>query len=103
MTRYSVKPRDQIFVKGYGFLTFAKNMGKNISKNISKNLSGKYSWKLLDYAKLSGADALKTASKRAIQNTEEETGDLIVNKIADKITFKFQISKTSQENYSGNS
>ena len=43
MTRYSVQPRDQIFVKDYGFLSFAKNMGKNIGKNISKNLSGKYS------------------------------------------------------------
>ena len=41
--RYSVQPRDRIFVKGYGFLSFAKNMGKNIGKNISKNLSGKFS------------------------------------------------------------
>ena len=32
MTRYSVQPRDRIFVKGYGFLSFAKNMGKNIDK-----------------------------------------------------------------------
>ena len=40
MTRYSVQLRDRIFVKGYGFLSFAKNMGKNIGKNISKNLSG---------------------------------------------------------------
>ena len=45
MMRYSV------FVKGYGFLSFAKNMVKIISKNISKNLSGKYSRKLLDHAK----------------------------------------------------
>ena len=29
MTAYTVQP---IFVKGYGFLSFAKNMGKNISK-----------------------------------------------------------------------
>ena len=35
---YSVQPTDQIFVKGYGFLSFAKNMGRNIGKNISKNL-----------------------------------------------------------------
>ena len=40
--RYSVQPRDRIFVNGYGFLSFAKNMGKNIGRNISKNLSGKY-------------------------------------------------------------
>ena len=45
MMRYSV------FVKGYGFSSFAKNMVKIISKNISKNLSGKYSRKLLDHAK----------------------------------------------------
>ena len=28
MTHYSTEPRDQIFVKGYGFLSFAKNMSK---------------------------------------------------------------------------
>ena len=48
---YSVQPRDQIFVKGYGFLSFAKNMSQNIGKNISKNLSCKFSQKLLDHAK----------------------------------------------------
>ena len=37
---YSVQPRDRIFVRGYEFLSFAKNMGKNIGKNISENLSG---------------------------------------------------------------
>ena len=37
MMRYSVEPRDQIFLKGYGFFSFAKNLGKNIGKNISKN------------------------------------------------------------------
>ena len=31
--RYSVQPRDRIFIKGYGFLSFAKNIGKNIGKN----------------------------------------------------------------------
>ena len=57
---------NQIFVKGYDFLSFAKNMDKDISKNISKNLSSKYSQKLLDHAKQSATDAPKTASKRAI-------------------------------------
>ena len=28
--RYLVQTRERIFVKGYGFLYFAKNMGKNI-------------------------------------------------------------------------
>ena len=26
--RYSIDPRDRIYVKGYGFLSFAKNMNK---------------------------------------------------------------------------
>ena len=33
---YSVQPRDQIFVKGYGFFSFARNKGKILIKNISK-------------------------------------------------------------------
>ena len=41
MTRYSVQPRDRIFVKCYVFLSFDKNMGGNIGKNVSKNLSSK--------------------------------------------------------------
>ena len=61
MTRYSVQPRDRIFVKGYQFLSCAKN------KNISKNLRDKYSQKLLDHAKKSVTYAFKTASERAIQ------------------------------------
>ena len=32
MMRYSVQPRDRIVLKGYGYLSFAKNMVKNISK-----------------------------------------------------------------------
>ena len=54
-------------MKGYRFWCFAKDIGKNIVKIISKNLSGKYSQKLLDHAKRSAADALKTTSKRVIQ------------------------------------
>ena len=76
--RYSTEPRDRIYVKGYGFLSFAKNMGKN--------LRNKYSQKLLDSAKKFTTDAIKTASKRAMQKTLEATGDLIGNKITDKIT-----------------
>ena len=34
--RYSVQPADRIFLKRYGFLSFAKNMDKNIGKNIRK-------------------------------------------------------------------
>ena len=59
MMCYTVQPKDRIFVKGYGFLSFDKNMGKNIGKNIIKNLSGKYSQKLLDQAKKSATYALQ--------------------------------------------
>ena len=76
--RYSIEPKDRIYVNGYGFLSFAKHMGTC--------LSYKFSEKLLDTAKRSTTDAIKTASKRAIQKTSEATGDLIGNKIADKIT-----------------
>ena len=38
MTRYLAQPRNRIFVKGYGFLSFAKNMRNNIGKNISKKV-----------------------------------------------------------------
>ena len=85
--RYSVESRDRIFVKGYGFLSFAKNMGKS--------LSNKYGQKLLHSAKKSTTDAIKTASKRAIQKTAEATGDLIGNKIADKTT---SVSKKPNNN-----
>ena len=100
MTGYSVQPRYIIFVKGYGILSFAKNMGKNISEN----LSGQYDpgilaahRKLLDHAKQSATDPLKTSLKRVIQETVEATGDLIGNKITNKI---MGVSKSSQQNNS---
>ena len=71
--RYSIVPRNKIYVKGYGFLSLAKNMGKS--------LSNKYGHKLLHNAKISTTDAIKTASKKIIQKTAEASGDLIGNKI----------------------
>ena len=49
MTCYSIEPRDLIFVKGYIFLSFTKNISKIIGKNTSKTLSGTCSQKLLDH------------------------------------------------------
>ena len=80
--RYSIEPRDLIFVKGYGLLSFAKNMHTNLGKNISKILSRKYSQKHLDHAKTFATDTLKTAPKKRISKA---TSDLIGNKIAYKI------------------
>ena len=44
------------------------------------------SQKLLDQVKESATEALKTASKKAIQKTAEASSVLIGNKIADRIT-----------------
>ena len=90
--RYSIVPRDRICVKGYGFIfSFAKNMGKS--------LSNKYGQKRLDSAKKFTTDAIKAASKKAIQKTAETTGDFIGNKIADKTT---SVSKKPSNNNNNN-
>ena len=70
---YSIEPRDRTYVRGYGYLPFAKKMSNN------------YSQKFFDTAEKPATDVTKTASKRAIQKTAESTDDLIGNKIADKI------------------
>ena len=84
--RYSIEPKDGIYVQGYRFLSFAKNMGTHLSNNCGQ--------KVLDAANKSTTDVIKTASKSAIQKTAEATGDLISNKIDDKIT---NISKKSSK------
>ena len=83
--RYSGEPRDRVYVKEYGFMSFARS------------ISNKYGKKLVDTAKNSATDAIKTASKRAILKTAEATGDLVGNKIADKIT---SVSKKSTKKLS---
>ena len=92
--RYSTEPRDRIYVKGYGFLSFAKYMGIN--------LSNKYGQKRLDSAKKSTTDAIKSASKRAIQKTAEVTGDLIGNEIADRITSVLKNPSNNNNNNNNN-
>ena len=72
--RYSTEPRLKKYVKGYGFLSFARMFGD------------KYGKQLMDTATKTAIDAAKTASKRVVQKTAEATRDLIGNKIADKIT-----------------
>ena len=71
----------------------------SFTKNMGKSLSNKYGQKLFDGAKKSTADAIKTASKRAIQKTAEATGELIGDKFADKIT---SISKKPSNNNNNN-
>ena len=61
---------------------------------VAKSLNNKYSQKVLDSAIKSTTDAIKNASKKAIQKTAKATGDLISNKICAKIT---SISKSPKE------
>ena len=83
--RHSIEPRDRIYVKSFGFLSFAKTIGTH--------LSNKFSQKLHYSTKESTTDAIKTVSKRVIEKTAEATGDLICNKVAYKLKNIFKISK----------
>ena len=74
----TIYPQRTIYVKAYGFLSFAKNKHTHLSK--------KYIQKHFDSVKKYTADTIKTTSKRAIQKTAKTTGDLLGNKIADNIT-----------------
>ena len=60
------------------FYLLLKILAKTEVVSIVKNL--------LTVLKKSAADEIKTASKRAIEKTAKATGDLIGNKMADKIT-----------------
>ena len=53
---YSIESKERRYLKGYGFLSFAKNIGKNISNEYSQNL--------VDSAKKSATDAIKTAFQK---------------------------------------
>ena len=71
---YSIEPRGWIHFKSCRFSSFAKNM--------DKTLSSKDGQKLLENTRKSATDAFK----RAIQKTAEANGNLIGNKVSDKIT-----------------
>ena len=71
--RYLAEPRDRIYVKGYGFSSFAKNIGKNVSN--------KYGKKILNSAKESTTDAIKAASKTAIQKKQKQLVIELVTKL----------------------
>ena len=36
--RYSIEPKGGIYVKGYGFVSFAKNMSKSLSNKYGQKL-----------------------------------------------------------------
>ena len=71
-----------------------------LAKNMDKTLSNKCGPNRIDSAEKSTTDAIKIASKRAMQKTAEAAGDLIGNKIADKITSV--LKKKSNNNNNNN-
>ena len=64
-------------------MSFARNSGDKYGKSIinSKNVK-----KLMDGATKTSNDFAKIAGKKIIHKSAETTGDLVGNKIADKIT-----------------
>ena len=87
--RYSLEPHYRRYVQGQGFMSFARNIGNKCGKKIfdvSKSMKKKYVKKILDNSLSAGKDFAKIASKKVLTKSEEGTGDLIGNKIADRIT-----------------
>ena len=74
--RYSIEPRERRYVKGYGFVSFARNFSDKYSKSFMD--------KGIDVSKTFA----KTAGKKILKETAKATGDLIGSKIADQITSK---------------
>ena len=91
--RYSLEPRYRKYVQGQGFMSFAKNIGNKYGKklfdksmDVSKKYGKKYGNKLLDNSMSAGKDFAKIAGKKVLTKSAEVTGDIIGNKIADRIT-----------------
>ena len=91
--RYSIEPNERRCIKGYGFLSFARNFGNKYGKKLMNtaiktgtNFNSKCSKKLTDTAIKTGKDFATIAGKKIVHKSAEATGDLIGNKIADKIT-----------------
>ena len=68
---YPIEPRIRKYFKGYGFLSFPRN------------LYNKYGKQSLHTAAKAGLDVLKTAFKNVVHKAVEATGEFIGNKIAD--------------------
>ena len=81
--RHSLELEYRKYVKGYGFLSFAQNFGDKYGKSINNSKNVK---KLMDGATKTNKDFAKIACKKIIYKSAEATGDLVGNKIPDKIT-----------------
>ena len=96
--RYSLKPHYRRYVQGQGFMSFARNTGNKYGKStinsknakkifhVGKSMKNKYGKEILDNSLSAGKDFSKIAGKKVLTKSAKATGDLIGNKIADKIT-----------------
>ena len=98
---YSIELRERRYIRGYGFLSYAKNFGNKYGKKsmntaikTGTNFNSKYGKSLTDTAIKTVKDFPAITGKEIVHKSAEATGDLIGNKIADKITAK--PSKKSQ-------
>ena len=101
--RYSLEPSYRKYVQGQGFMSFAKNIGNKYGRKIlvksidvGKNMSNKYGRKILDKSIDVSKDFAKTAGKKVLNKSAEATGEMIGNKIADRITRNSR-NKTQKE------
>ena len=75
-------------------MSFAKNIGNKYGRkmfdksiDVGKSMKKKYGKKVLDNSISSGKDFAKIAGKKVLTKSAEATGDLIGNKIADRIAY----------------
>ena len=74
------------YVKGYGFMSCAKNLGSKYGRKIiNKGIPASQS-KYGKMLKKQGTEFGKIAGKKILKKSAEATGDLTGSKIADKIT-----------------
>ena len=96
--RYLLEPHYRRYVQGQGFMSFARDTGNKYGKSIinsknakeisdvGKSMKNKYGKKILDNIFSAGKDFAEIAVKKVLTKSAEATGDLIGNKIADRIT-----------------
>ena len=91
--RYSLEPHYRRYVQGQGFMSFARNIGNKYGRKIfdktldvGRSMKKKYGKKILDNSLSAGKDFAKIAGKKVLNKSAEAIGDLIDNKIVDRIT-----------------
>ena len=107
--RDSLEPIYRRYVKGYGFLSFARAFGDKYGKklmntatkigiNAAKKSGDKYGKNLMDTAKKQGTNFAETYGRKIVEKSAEAAGDLIRNKIVDKISSLGKSKNKEKEN-----